>query len=112
MLTEAKMNYKQQFGENIWCSSCKLFPSSQEHLFSCFIMRKKIKSDINFNEISYDDIFGSLNKQEAIAKAFTKVLKVHQELKEKTLPPSSGEDHSTEDLDSTMGSVILDAAVS
>ena len=112
MLTEAKLNYRQQYGENIWCSSCKLFPSSQEHLFSCYIMRKKLQSEINFNEFSYSDIFGSLKKQEGIAKVFIKVLKIHQELKEETLSPSSEEDHSTEDLDSTMGSVILDAAVS
>ena len=36
MLSEAKINYKQKFGENIWCESCKLFPSSQEHLFNCY----------------------------------------------------------------------------
>ena len=113
MLPEAKANYKQQFGENIWCSSCQLFPASQEHIFSCFVIRDKLKHDVNFNEYSYDDISGSLDKQEKIAKLFIKIREVIMKLKEEGLnpSPSSRKDQSTEDLDSSSGSDILDAAV-
>ena len=112
MLPEAKMNYKHQFGDNIWCSTCKLFPSNQEHLFSCFKMRNELKSEINFDTYTYSDIFGTLEKQERIAKLFTDILKVHQQLQERANLPTEEEDQSTEDLDSSFESVLLDATVS
>ena len=42
-LAEAKVNFKGIYGENIWCEVCHLFPSSQEHIFTCFQIRKEVK---------------------------------------------------------------------
>ena len=99
MLPEARMNYKQQFGDNIWCSSCQLFPSSQEHLFSCFVIRSELESVVNFEEYSYDDINGNLEKQERIAKLFIKIREVIlKQTRDGLHPsPSNWEDLSTED---------------
>ena len=112
MLSEARTNYKHKFGDNIWCVSCKLFPSSQEHLFNCYVIRNALKKDVNFKEYSYDDIYGSLEKQEKISKLFIKILETIQKLTEENQNshPSS-KDHSTEDLNSTSESDVLDTAV-
>ena len=101
MLSDAKLNFKHSFGQNIWCSACKLFPESQEHIFSCFKIRKELSGEVNFNDVKYEDINGSLTKQERIAQVYTKMIQVKQNLSEFNNPSSfqDEEDQSTEDLD-------------
>ena len=101
MLSDAKINFKHSFGQNIWCTACKLFPESQEHLFSCVVIRKELKDEINFEEVEYDDINGSLEKQERIAKVFSRIVEIKQNVSHSnnTSSLNDEEDQSTEDLD-------------
>ena len=62
MLSEAKLNFKGSNTENIWCSVCKLFPESQEHIWNCYLIRKETKTISE--RCCYNHIHGTLEQQE------------------------------------------------
>ena len=64
-----KANYKNQYGDNITCILCGS-EDNQKHLLFC----SRITAGVNTDEsVSYDDIFGVLDKQVRVAKVLKKV---------------------------------------
>ena len=109
MLEDAKMNYRSSYKDNIWCSLCCVFPSSQKHIFECIVLRKKLKDKIKFDAFSYSDIDDSLEKQERFAKMFCVLIKYRRELIANQ-EFSLSESQSTEDISVIFDESLRDAA--
>ena len=63
-----KANYKNQYGDNITCILCGS-EDNQKHLLFC----SRITAGVNTESVSYDDIFGVLDKQVRVVKVLKKV---------------------------------------
>ena len=113
MLKEAKVNFKQLHGENIWCSVCSLYPESQSHLYECYVIRKEAKKQgIQISErCCYSHIDGTLTQQEEFIKIYIKLLSVRQHILESRDQSPPEESRSTEDSDQSVNLDTLDAAV-
>ena len=46
-MINVKMNFKSFYGDNIFCSVCKLFPETQKHLLECTVLRSQVQIPIN-----------------------------------------------------------------
>ena len=107
MLSDSKVNFKASYKNNLWCSVCYLFPETQQHLFDCFVLRSKLKNEVNFEEFQYDYIDGTTSEQEKFAQLCTKILKLRRELLSKNQDDSSqSEVQSTEDPDDSMNQLF------
>ena len=71
-MIEVKNNFSSKYGNKLECSLCFHHVEDQEHLLKC----SEIVSEVNTSEISYKDIFGTLNKQAEAIKIWKQVLKV------------------------------------
>ena len=69
-MVDVRSNFKTQYGQNLACPFCKE-EETQSHLLNC----KHITVGIDVTQVKYSDTFKDVNKQEAIAKIFTKILK-------------------------------------
>ena len=69
-MVQVKSNFKNQYGQNLTCHFCPA-EETQSHILLC-----KETSDIDTSQVSYDDIFGDISKQEKIAKVLNKILKL------------------------------------
>ena len=113
MLYEAKMNYKQSNGENIWCSICYLYPETQKHIFECFVIRREAeKSNIQISDkCCYSFIGGNLEQQEEFIKIYIQLLSLRQRILESRDKSPQEESRSTEDSDQSVNLDTLDATV-
>ena len=111
MLSEAKLNFKGSFGENIWCSVCSIFPESQEHIFTCSEIRREAKDIQIPDSCKYSHLDGTLQQQEEFTKNFCYLLEVRKQILEERNSPFYREGRSTEDLDSSSLSDVPDATV-
>ena len=68
-MVEVKSNFKTKHDEQVTCSFCPE-EDTQPHLLSC----KEVTVGIDTSNVEYDDIFKDINKQEAIAKVYNKIL--------------------------------------
>ena len=93
---DVKANSESAHRDNMWCKTCHLFPETQEHLFQCSEIRKK-QTLVNYSELSYSMIYGSLEHQEKFAKSFHLMLMTRMDLirEQKTSTPSPLEDPCT-----------------
>ena len=68
-MIDVKCNFKSYYGQDL---KCKLCPEeeTQPHLLIC----KETVDSIDTSSYSYDDVFGDLERQEAIAKIYTQIL--------------------------------------
>ena len=69
-MVDVRSNFKTQYGQKLACPFCKE-EETQSHLLNC----KQITVGIDVTQVKYSDTFKDVNKQEAIAKIFTKILK-------------------------------------
>ena len=93
---DVKTNSESAHRDNLWCTLCHLFPETQEHLFQCSEIRKK-QDLVNYRELSYNMIYGSLENREKLAKSFHPMLMTRMDLirEQKTSTPSQLEDPCT-----------------
>ena len=69
-MVEVKSNFKTHDDEQVTCSFCPE-EDTQAHLLSC----KEVTMGIDISNVEYEDIFKDIDKQEAIARVFNKILK-------------------------------------
>ena len=74
MPSDAKMNFKGSFTNNLWCSVCSIFLESQKYVMECSDLRQKLKDKVNLDGLVYDHNNGTLAEQEQFAKKFTLLL--------------------------------------
>ena len=72
MIPGIKANFSSQYENNLACELCSAHPDSQESLLSCDILRKHIQVPDN---IEYEDLFRSVEKQLAIVKVYKQLLR-------------------------------------
>ena len=77
-MIDVKENFKSQYGQDLTYRLCPE-PETQPHLLVC----KEINDPLQTSNISYEDVFKDISKQEAIAKHYYKALKLrNMKLKE------------------------------
>ena len=82
-MIKVKMNFPKQHKDNNLCSlGCKV-EEDQRHLLECEIILDKMEDKFSLAELEYSDLFGTLTEQVQIAKAFSNILKIREELLEK-----------------------------
>ena len=90
-----KDNQKSTYKDNPWCRTCSLFNETQEHVFQCSEIRTKVKHlNLNFNSVSYQMIYGNLEKQEKFVKIYQVLLETRSDILQNSLSPEV-EDPST-----------------
>ena len=75
---DVKENFKNQH-KDMLCISCGLFPETQSHLLQCPELVAKL-SHIIGNNISENQIYGSVDQQEIIVKVYSDILEVREKL--------------------------------
>ena len=71
-MIDVKNNFSNKYGDDIACRTCKVQPESQEHILKCEAL--KITVDVP-NDVCYEDIFKSVEKQLEIVKVFRNLLR-------------------------------------
>ena len=79
-MIDVKANFRSAHTTNMWCKTCQLFTETQQHLLECPGIRIKTKNLINFKELDYQMIFGTLQNQEKIAKSYQIILEARRDL--------------------------------
>ena len=69
-MVDVRSNFKTQYGQNLACPFCAE-EETQSHLLNC----QQITVGIDVSQVEYSDVFKDVNKQEAISKIFTRILK-------------------------------------
>ena len=81
-MIEVKNNFSSKYGDKLECSLCLNHIEDQENLLKC----SEIVSEVNTSEITYRDIYGTLEKQAEAIKIWKQVLKVrNSKMKSKNL---------------------------
>ena len=62
-----------------WCKLCFICPETQEHLINCFVIRQKLKNEIEF-QFNYCDIEGPLPLQEKFTQNYTIILTTRERI--------------------------------
>ena len=94
-----KDNHKSSYKENMWCRTCHLFSETQEHILHCSIIRDKVKHlSIDFNSVSYNMIFGSMDNQEKLIKIYQIMVQARNDIlnpkpSQSSPSPSGGPGH-------------------
>jgi hypothetical protein len=96
---DAKDNQESSYKNNMWCRTCCIVKESQQHIFECHTIRKKLNY-LNFQNCNYQMIFGKLEDQVKIAKLFQLVLNARDDIINNGTSPSPMEDPCT---NSTVG---------
>ena len=87
MTRNIKNNFSSMHRGNLGCKLCQEpdMIDSQPHLLSCV----KLKEDLNQEEleavksVTYNDIFGSLDKQREVSLILTRIMELREDLLEK-----------------------------
>ena len=80
---DVKKNFENQY-KDVLCSTCRLFPETQEHLLQCPEIIKKFNVvNVKQSEVNADDIYSHIEKQIKIVKIFTFVLEIRKQLMNK-----------------------------
>ena len=73
-------NFKNTFGNNLYCDLCKSDLDNQEHLLNCLVLKNRI-TELNRNKkVKYSDIFGTDDEIVRAAKLFYKISKERETL--------------------------------
>ena len=80
MVQGIKTNFSSQYENNMKCHLCSGYsdtdyPDSQEHLLSCVTLSKHVQVP---NNIEYEDIYRSVDKQLKIVKVFKQLLRARE----------------------------------
>ena len=66
-----------------WCQTCFLFPESQEHIFQCIDIRKRLKI-VNFDGVSCDMSYKNCENQEKFAKIYHLMIQIRKDMMRKS----------------------------
>ena len=72
MVPGIKSNFSSQYVNNLTCELCSAHPDSQENLLTCAALTKNVNIPDN---VQYEDLFRSVEKQLAIVKVFKQLLR-------------------------------------
>ena len=75
MISGIKSNFSSQYENNLACELCSDHLDSQENLLSCSMLTKYV--DIPEN-VEYEDLYKSVEKQLRIVKVFKQLLRVRE----------------------------------
>ena len=74
------MNFPKRFADTL-CSTCKLFPESQSHILQCPAIVPKLNMvPVQPCKLNVDNIYGSIDEQLKIAKSYTKISEVRNQI--------------------------------
>ena len=76
---DVKLNQKSANMNKTWCQTCFLFPESQEHIFQCIDIRKRLK-DVNFDGVSCDMSYKNCENQEKFAKIYHLMIQIRKDM--------------------------------
>ena len=79
-MVDVKDNFSAGNTNNLWCKLCSLFKETQQHLLECPEIGHRTKNLVNFKELENQLVFGSLPKQEKIAKCYQIILEARKDL--------------------------------
>ena len=79
-MVDVKGNFSSGNTDNLWCKLCSLFKETQQHLLECPEIRLRTKNLVNFKELDYQMIFGSMTNQEKITKSYQIISEARKEL--------------------------------
>jgi hypothetical protein len=78
-------NFKYNFkngNQEVMCPLCKKCQDTQEHGLTCEIITQALAPNVQeiVNQVSYDDIFGDLEKQHQVTVAYQEIIRVKKRL--------------------------------
>ena len=71
-VNNTKVNFKNKYQGNMICDLCKIEPCTNEHLFTCKILRKLVP-ELQSTNIKYEHIFGSIEEMVAVSTLLLKI---------------------------------------
>ena len=77
---ETKQNFRNKYQPNMNCILCKVYVCSDQHLFTCKVLKKLVPELDNNNTIKYEHIFGSVKEMAAVSKLLIKITEERDEL--------------------------------
>ena len=81
--TETVRAHALRSHQNLWCTSCKLFPETQSHLLQCPVLVQKLKYLAGkTSKLNEKYVYGNINQQEINVNIFSDLLEVRESLKE------------------------------
>ena len=81
-MTRVKMNFSNQYKNNLFCTLGCNRSEDQQHLLECEHILDRLEDKYSLAEIEYSDIFGTIQDQVPITKIFSKILKIRKDLME------------------------------
>ena len=79
-MVNVKGNFSNGNKNNMWCKTCQLFIETQDHLLECPVIRLRTKNLVNFQELSPQMMFGTIQNQEQIAKSYHIILEARKDI--------------------------------
>ena len=79
-MVSVKGNFSNGNKDNMWCKTCKLFSETQKHLLDCPVIRLRTKNVVNFQEVSPQMMFGTIQNQEKIVKSYHIILEARKDI--------------------------------
>ena len=96
-MIDCKVNFKNKYQtNNLKCKFCDTdSDDSQEHMLDCTTLGKKLEGKtITKEEIKYEDLFQSVEKQKQVTQLYTELIEIRNKIEEedqyRTLDPSTG----------------------
>ena len=78
-MVEVKENYKSSF-DNEWCRLCLVSRETQRHLLDSIKVREKLRGVVNFENLTIEMAYQSIENQELIAKTYNIVINTWKDL--------------------------------
>ena len=78
-MVEVKENYKSSF-DNEWCRLCLVSRETQRHLLDSIKVREKLRGVVNFENLTIEMAYQSIDNQELVAKTNNIVINTWKDL--------------------------------
>ena len=85
---DVKQNQKSSNQDNMLCRTCHLDVETQQHLFQCLEIRKRLDY-LTFTDLNYDMVAGKIEEQEKFAKIYHLILEAREDILNQSTSPSS-----------------------
>ena len=103
-----KDNHSSSYKANMSCRTCFLSTETQEHVFLCAEIRRKLP-DMTYDEVNYQMIFGKLEDQEKFTKIYHLMLEARTDMMSSP-SPSGGPVHQWQSCGAT-DMLLIDVSV-
>ena len=78
-MVEVKENYKSSFA-NDWCRLCFVSRETQRHPLDCIKVREKLRGVVNFENLTIEMSYKSIENQELLTKTYNIVINTWTDL--------------------------------